>query len=365
MSLIKSIESVDVLFGAKYGDEGKGKICNGVSDSEIKTYYLENKDALDKSSYITDFIDGLLGKKYDFVCRWAGGDNAGHTFFVNDKEIKTSLIPAGVFHNIKSIIGPNCVVNISTFFKEIKMIEENGFDPSLVKISPKAHIITKEHLEIDIENKKKYGSTGKGITPCYTDKIKRVGIRAKDCEELKDYLWDEELYGNILCEGAQGFYLDIDYGNYPYVTSSTTLPYGACSLGFPPQKIDRIIGCSKIYDTRVGYDPDFPKSLLEDEELSQIGEVGHEFGTVTGRKRVVNYENLDKLIYSLNVSGATDLIISKCDILEKVGVYKLYYKDELYVFDSLVLMKEFIVDKIKSSCEMIKNIIFSSSPKFI
>lgn len=332
------IDFVDIVCGLAWGDEAKGKITSHLASSG----------------------------KYDYVCRWAGGNNAGHTVYINDKKLKTHLIPSGVFYGIKSIIGPGCVLNVNSFLNEISYLKSNGFDTTLVKISPKVHIVTEEHVNID---KRKYfnklGTTAKGIAPCYSDKTARVGIRAKNVPILKDYLWDENLSGNILCEGAQGFWLDIDYGNYPYVTSSTTLPYSACSLGFGPQKIRKIYGAAKIYDTRSGVDPDFPDSLLNDPELALIGETGQEYGVTTGRRRKVNWLNLDKLIKAINISGTTDVIISKVDILENVNKFKLIYQKQIVEFYDLKDMKFLIDNVLKSKCESISTITYSSSPKKI
>jgi adenylosuccinate synthase len=241
--------------------------------------------------------------------------------------------------------------------------KENGFDTSVIKVSPKTHIITEKHIELD--SKSNLGTTGRGIGPCYTDKVKRCGFRARDFDILLEYLWDEQLYGNILCEGAQGFYLDINYGNYPYVTSSETLPYAACSLGFAPQYIRNIFGCAKIYDTRVGKDDDFPDSLLENKELELIGQLGHEFGVTTGRRRTVNYLNLDKLIYSINVTGTQTLIMSKCDILEKAEIFKYYYNNELISCKNIKSMKNDIEDILNKNCLHLYTILFSSSPHTI
>ncbi len=245
---MKEIQYVDIVADLSWGDTGKGKI----------TSYL----AKDKS--------------YDYVCRWAGGNNAGHTVFLKGKKFKTHLIPSGVFHGIKSIIGPQCVVHPESLQEELNYLKEKGFDTSLVKVSPRAHIVTDKHITTDKKKlAKKLGTTSKGIAPCYSDKMARTGQLAKDVlpEEL---IWDEQLSGRILCEGAQGYYLDIDHGNYPYVTSSITLPYGACSLGFPPQKIRRIWGIAKLYDTRSGVDPLFPDKLLKDKELAKLGDLGGE-----------------------------------------------------------------------------------------
>jgi adenylosuccinate synthase len=178
----------------------------------------------------------------------------------------------------------------------------------------------------------------------------------------KNLLWDEELSGNVLCEGAQGIWLDIDHGLYPYVTSSTTLPYGACSIGFPPQKIRRVWGAAKIYDTKSGEDPRFPNSLLEDEVLLRLADLGEEYGVTTGRRRKVNWLNLNMLISAINLSGTTNLVISKCDVIEQLGEFKLYYNDELVWFLGLEDMCGFITLKVTQSCEMVKEIRYSSSP---
>jgi len=338
------IESVDICCGLSWGDEGKGKIVSQLSKNG----------------------------NYDFVCRWGGGNNAGHTVYVDGKKYKTHLIPSGIFFGVKSIIGPGCVVDIESFNTEVQYLKDNGFDANLIKISPKAHIVLGEHIREDIEKyKNTQGSTSKGIAPCYKDKYARIGTQFNDIlileefDELKNYVWDEQLYGNILCEGAQGFWLDIDYGNYPFTTSSHTLPYAACSLGFPPQFIDKIYGAAKIYDTRSGIDTDFPEILLEDLELQKIGEKGQEYGTTTGRMRKVNYLNLDKLIDAINISGTTHLIISKIDILKLVSIFKYFYNKTLVTCENIETMTCQIEKMIKERCSFVKEIIFSSNPELI
>lgn len=333
------IKYVDICCGLAWGDEAKGKIVSQFAKTG----------------------------KYDFVCRWGGGNNAGHTVYVNSIKYKTHSIPCGIFYNIPSIIGPDCVLNIHSFFEEVEYLKKNGFDISLIKISPKTHIISEKHIEDDIrELKDKQGTTSKGIAICYSDKYRRVGKRANDFSELTEFLWDEKLHGVILCEGAQGFWLDINYGNYPYVTSSTTLPYGACSLGFSPKLINEIYGAVKIYDTRVGIDTDFPESLFEDEELNKIGEMGMEFGVTTNRRRKVNWLNIGKLIQSINISGTTILIVSKVDVLEKVNLFKLIDVDKgIILFENMKQMKYYIENIIKKECRNIKNILFSDNPYII
>ena len=326
------INLVDICCGLNWGDEAKGKVTAQLAKSG----------------------------EYNFVCRWSGGDNAGHTVYINGTKYKTHLIPCGIFYNVTSIIGPDCVINKESFEKEITYLKQNGFNTELIKVSPKTNVITDKHIKEDIERYKSQGTTARGIAPCYRDKYARIGIQARDIDYFKPYIWDERLYGNILCEGAQGFWLDINQGNYPYVTSSTTLPYGACSLGFPPQLIREIYGASKIYDTRSGIDSIFPENLLDDKELSLIGQQGKEFGTTTGRKRKVNWLNMDKLIKSINISGTTIIIISKTDILEILNICKLIYNDKIISFNSIEEMKKYINDILHEHCHRIKKIIYSN-----
>ncbi|NBW17849.1 MAG: hypothetical protein EBR82_58720 [Caulobacteraceae bacterium] len=198
------------------------------------------------------------------------------------------------------------------------------------------------------------------MAPCYADKALRVGKLAGNYLD-KQYIWDGELYGNILCEGAQSFWLDLNYGDYPYVTSSETLPYSACSLGFSPKKIRDIIGVAKIYDTKSGVDPLFPETLWEDNELNMIIEVGQEFGSTTGRRRIVNWLNLNKLIDAIKISGINKLIINKCDILEKIHTYKLFQNNNLYKFNSLQAMQSFIKSQINHTLNEYIEIIFSGN----
>jgi adenylosuccinate synthase len=331
---MKQINYVDIIFGLQWGDEGKGKISNAIS------------------------------KDYDIVCRWNGGPNAGHTVYINEKKYKTHIIPCGIFQNKLSVIGPNCVINVEKFYEEIEYLKSEGFNTSLVKVSPKAHIITERHLVYDkLHLKEIFGTTGQGIAPAYSDKMLRVGKLAKDYIDKK-YIWDGELHGKILCEGAQSFWLDVNYGNYPYVTSSETLPYSACSLGFSPKKIRDIIGVAKIYDTKSGVDPLFPNSLWDDQDLEKIINIGAEYGSTTGRKRLANWLRLNHLVKAIKISGTNRLIINKCDVLEKVGKFKIILdnKEEgpnSIDFISFENMKDFIKSYIYQNLEEFSEIIFS------
>jgi len=178
---------------------------------------------------------------------------------------------------------------------------------------------------------------------------------------LTDFMiWDEKLKGRILCEGAQSVNLDIDHGDYPYVTSSSTMPYSACSLGFSPKKIRRLIGVAKAYDTRVGNDPLFPDSLWDIEELNLVIEEGKEYGSTTGRKRKANWLNLNRLLHSINISGTTEIIINKFDVIEKLGFFKLILDDNLIEFETAEEFKNYIQTFISDNSEIVQdNIIFS------
>jgi adenylosuccinate synthase len=333
--------SADVVVGLAWGDEAKGKITSALAATG----------------------------QYDAVARWAGGNNAGHTVYVNGEKYKTHLVPSGVFHGMLSIVGPGCVLHPEEFEKELAYLAGHGFDTSLVKVSPNCHIVQDEHIEFDKQNlAKKLGTTSKGIAPSYAAKAARTGLLAKDYYEGSDILWDGQLSGVLLCEGAQGAWLDIDHGNYPYVTSSITLAYGACSIGFAPQLIKSIWGAAKIYDTRSGEDPIFPASLLDDPMLSKVGEIGAEYGVTTGRRRKVNWLDVDMLIKSINLTGCTHVVVSKCDVLEEAGVYRMYCRgiqNELSEFESITDMTGVLETLLRKNCSLLKRVIFSSSPENI
>ncbi len=340
---MSGVDYVDVVCGLAWGDEGKGKV--------------------------TSHLVAL--NNYDYVCRWAGGSNAGHTIYVEGEKYKTHIVPAGVFHGVKSVIGPGCVLDVESFYKELEYLSEAGFDTSLVKVSPRTHIVTKIHKEMDGgKYSKRLGTTSSGIGPAYSDKAHRIGKRAIDVLD-PEMLWDENLSGSILCEGAQGIWLDIDWGNYPYVTSSNTLPYAACSLGFPPQKIRNIWGCAKAYDTRSGVDPEFPEHLSENEHLEFLQWQGQEIGVTTGRKRQVNWLNIDRLIRAINMTGANHVVISKCDILEESEVKKVKFSGNRFEpptymnIESMDQFKAKIDSWIKGSCNLVESIYFSSNPESI
>jgi adenylosuccinate synthase len=342
------IEKADIVCGLAWGDEAKGKIVCSL---------LESKQT-----------------EYNWVCRWSGGSNAGHTIWKNNIKYVTHIIPAGIFYGINCYIGPECYVNIDDLVDELNYVKKHGFDTNLLHISPNSHIITEMHKEEDRKYyTKQQGSTGKGIALCARDKYARKGIlicNYNQSERLLEFnpnifLETSKLNGTILCEGAQGVWLDINKGNYPYVTSSLTLPYSACSLGFPPQKIRNIYGAAKIYDTRVGVDPFFPESLTEDNDLSKIAELGNEFGSTTNRLRKTNWLNLDKLIESVLITGTTDIIISKVDVLKQLGKFKLIHNHKNIEFKTSQELCNYIHKQITAECSLIKKIIFSETARNI
>lgn len=332
---------VDALLGLQWGDEGKGKIVD------------------------------FLANDYSIIARFQGGPNAGHTLYVNDKKVVLHTIPSGVFHsNLMNVIGNGVVIDPVSFQTECEEIEAHGIDLKKVMIiSERAHLILPTHKALDkaselSKGSNKIGSTLKGIGPTYMDKTGRNGLRVGDILQpdfkeryntLKEKhltilhqmnfeedinAWEDEFFasvdelrkhkicnveyymnqqiakGNrILAEGAQGTMLDIDFGTYPFVTSSNTVTAGLCTgLGIAPKWVNRVYGISKAYCTRVGSGP-FPSELL-DAVGEQLRQTGNEFGSTTGRPRRCGWIDLVALQYACMINGVTDLIITKADVLD-------------------------------------------------
>ncbi len=332
---------VDVLLGLQWGDEGEGKVVD------------------------------VLTPRYDAVARFQGGPNAGHTLEFEGKKYVLRSIPSGIFqHGQINIIGNGVVLDPVLFKQEAEELEKSGVDlRSILKISKKVHLITPTHRLLDAANEKakggkKIGTTGKGIGPTYTDKISRNGLRLGDVfhnfkekystlrqrhlemlaslgatpdnlEQLEETWMDAIVYlkgfgivdseflinqllaegKSVLCEGAQGTLLDIDFGSYPFVTSSNTISAGACSgLGVAPNKIGEVFGIFKAYCTRVGSGP-FPTELF-DATGKRIRDLGHEYGAVTGRERRCGWIDLVALRYAIMLNGVTQLIMMKSDVLD-------------------------------------------------
>jgi adenylosuccinate synthase len=313
---------VDVVVGLSYGDEGKGKI----------THHLCREN------------------DYTHVIRFNGGCNAGHTIFHEGKKFVTHHIPSGVFFGVKSIIGPGCVVNPTQFFQELLLLKQNGIDiDNKIFIAKNAHVITDMHLQEEKEERV-IGTTKRGNGPAYRDKYSRMGTRAEDEPSLREYLVDmyEEVHesgpARILCEGAQAFGLDIDWGNYPYVTSSHCTTAGALLNGIPHSWIRNVYGVAKVYDTYVGqksFEPDAPVFEL----LRQKGE---EYGATTGRPRQCNWLDINLVKRAVNINGVNNIIFNKCDVLREVGKWNLLCgdegsdSDETLSFDTEPEFKQFI-----------------------
>ena len=341
---------VDVLLGLQWGDEGKGKIVD------------------------------VLTPKYDVISRFQGGPNAGHTLEINNFKQVLHTIPSGIFHEDKmNVIGNGVVIDPITFEKEIESISKHNVDlHKTLYISKKAHLILPTHRLLDAASEEakgatKIGSTLKGIGPTYRDKIGRDGLRVGDLfenfeekyntrvqahkdlldnyyhfdysallaetekewmkaiEVLKtfniidtEYLINDSLSANkpVLAEGAQGTMLDIDFGSYPFVTSSSTICAGACTgLGIAPNKIGNVYGIFKAYCTRVGSGP-FPTEQFE-EDGQKLREVGREYGSTTGRPRRCGWLDLVALKYSVMLNGVTELIMMKADVLDDFDSIKI------------------------------------------
>lgn len=338
-----------VVVGTQWGDEGKGKI--------------------------TDF----LSANAEVIARYQGGDNAGHTIVIDGKKFKLQLIPSGIFYPEKiSVIGNGVVVNPKSLVKELAYLHEEGVSTDSLRISDRAHVILPYHIELDrlqeeSKGDNKIGTTIKGIGPAYMDKAARVGIRIADLldrdvfaerlrinleeknrqftklydaealsfddifeeyyeygQQIKQYVTDTSVILNdaldngkrVLFEGAQGVMLDIDQGTYPFVTSSNPVAGGVTiGSGVGPSKIDKVVGVCKAYTSRVGDGP-FPTELF-DEVGDRIREVGHEYGTVTGRPRRVGWFDSVVMRHSRRVSGITNLSLNSIDVLSGLDTVKI------------------------------------------
>lgn len=341
--------AVDVILGLQWGDEGKGKIVDYLAD------------------------------QYDLVCRFQGGPNAGHTIIIGENKYVLHTIPSGIFRqNITNVIGNGVVIDPTTMVRELNNLDKEGIEyRSRLFVSRKAHLILPTHRYIDAaseaaKGKEKIGSTLKGIGPTYMDKTGRNGLRIGDIEtsdfrakyealkakhmefiklfpdidfdlegeekrwfesvdiikELNfvngEYLVNKALKEGkkVLAEGAQGSMLDIDFGTYPFVTSSNTISAGVCNgLGIAPSQIGEVIGIVKAYCTRVGSGP-FP-TQLDDADGEKLRAVGHEFGATTGRPRRCGWIDIPQLLYTIMLSGVTQVVITKLDVLddfERIGV---------------------------------------------
>ena len=293
----------DVIVDLQYGDCGKGKVANHLCK-------------------IND---------YTHVIRYNGGCNAGHTIYHEGRKFVTHHIPSGVFYGIKSIIGSGCVVNKEQFFKEINELEEGGVNTKgLIFIAQNTHVITDAHLEEDGKDTK-IGTTKRGNGPAYRDKYNREGLLAKDDPDLKEYtvnLYDE-FHENkevkILCEGAQGFELDIDWGDYPFVTSSHCTTAGALLNAIPPSWIRNVWGVGKIYETYVGAKNFEP----EQEVFSRMRDLGEEYGATTGRPRQCNWLDVTRLIRAIKVNDVTHVVLNKMDILRQLDTWKVLLGGEV------------------------------------
>ncbi len=321
-----------VAVGLQFGDEGKGKIVD------------------------------YLAKDSQMVVRFSGGNNAGHTIVHNNKTYKLHVIPSGILYkDVKCVIGSGTVIDITSLLHEIRSLVSVGIDISNLYISDRAHVILPIHKERDnIQNQKsKIGTTGRGIGPTYTDKVKRTGIRIADLSlplsELKDLLHSFEkpesfaeglkkqyeqikkfivetqflinyyikTGNNVLFEGAQGALLDVDYGTYPFVTSSNSIAsFAAMGSGVGPTSIDAVIGITKAYMTRVGNGP-FPTYETDKKIEEKIRKAGNEYGATTGRPRDCGWLDLTALRYASEINGISYLAVTKLDVLSKLKQIKI------------------------------------------
>jgi len=334
-----------VIVGAQWGDEGKGKATD------------------------------LLGDRIDYVVKFNGGNNAGHTVVIGDEKYALHLLPSGILTDgVVPVISNGVVIDIEVLFHELEALQARGIDVSRLLVSANAHIITQYHRTIDkvterFLGKRQIGTTGRGIGPAYADKINRVGIRIQDlfdenilrqkvegaldqknhllvkvfnrraitvdeivadllsyAERLRPMVSDTALVLNealddgkiVLFEGGQATMLDVDHGTYPFVTSSNATSGGAATgSGVAPNRLDRVIGIVKAYTTRVGAGP-FPTELF-DESGDYLRSKGFEFGTTTGRPRRVGWYDAPIARYAARINGVTDFVLTKLDILDDLA----------------------------------------------
>jgi adenylosuccinate synthase len=330
------IRSADVIVDLQAGDTGKGKVA----------HHLLSKNP-----------------NYTHVIRYNGGGNAGHTIYHNGKKIVTHFIPCGVMYGKKSIIGPGCVVNPDKLFNEIATLEESGIDVvSNLMIDKRVHIITDEHLLEDGLDTK-IGTTKQGIGPVYRDKYGRTGRRAENEESIRQFVYDiYDLHidgeNEILFEGAQGFELDVDWGDYPFVTSSHCTVGSAILNGVPPQKIRNVYGVAKVYRTYVG-----AKVFEEPSDVfDKIRELGNEYGATTGRKRQIAWLDLNMLIKAININGVNILVFNKADILEQIDLYRFIVNNEIIEPKNISDFELFVKYYITIKCPSIEDVYFSKTP---
>jgi len=351
---------LDIVLGLQWGDEGKGKIVD------------------------------RLAAKYACIARFQGGPNAGHTLYVNGKKHVLHQIPSGIFHpHAVCVIGNGVIIDPIKLGEEMQQLDEMGIAlRSRLLLSSRAHVILPTHRLIDqaqetARGNAAIGSTLKGIGPTYVDKYAREGIRLCDlmhpdfeervnnktkkhlafiesstgiaasipdlkpflkaCEQLRGFqIMDVENYlhelhfggENILAEGAQGSLLDVDFGEYPFVTSSSTLSAGACiGLGMPPQSIERVMGVFKAYSTRVG-NGSLPYEI-EGEQQGELQKLGNEFGSTTGRPRRCGWLDLGRILYTCKLNGVTHLTITKWDIVSQMDTYQIVdIKGDVHTFQN-------------------------------
>jgi len=336
------IKNVDVVIGLSYGDEGKGKVTNSL----------------------------LKKNKYTHCMRFNGGHNAGHTIYKEDKILSTHAIPTGYLQDVQPIIGPGCVVSPRLLEDEYRYLKTRGFvGNKKIFIDKRTNIISSEHLAED-SNEVLIGTTRRGNGPAYRDKYARKNLRFGDFDHWKQHFFEvidvyEELYGakecEVLMEGAQAFGLDIDWGDYPYVTSSHCGVAGVLQNGIPFNKIRNVYGVAKAYDTYVGN----KKFEEEDPIFEKIRNIGMEFGTTTGRPRQVGFLDLDLLIRSAKINGVTHIVINKVDVLEEVGVWKIVHNKKLLDFEQKLHFTRFITNTVIKEVDTMRKVIMSETPEEI
>jgi adenylosuccinate synthase len=339
------IKNADIVIDLQAGDTGKGKVSHHLAKNN----------------------------SYDYVLRFNGGANAGHTIYHEGQKVVTHQVPVGVFYGIPCIIGPGCVVNLPALIDEINMLKKLGFSSSIY-VDRRCHLTTPAHIAEDGKDTV-IGTTKQGIGPTYRDKYARTGLRIRDVLkyneayrpyqmiDIANYFFVEDRELNILCEGAQGFQIDIDWGDYPYVTSSHCTTGAVALNGVAPRTWRKVYGVMKAYETYSGFKTHYTENNNVFQTIQTLGE---EIGATTGRVRQVRWLHLDDVVQAMHVNDVTDLIINKVDILEAVGVFGVHHRGVNHIFPNVHDFRRFVESNIRKEYKYpLKSIIWSSSPETV
>jgi adenylosuccinate synthase len=348
------VRAVDIVVDLQAGDTGKGKV----------THHLLN----------------TATEPYTAVCRFNGGGNAGHTIYHHGKKYVTHQVPSGIFFGVPCVLGLGCVVNPQALADEVRALREDGFTAP-VYVDRRAHVTRATHVETDRKDSAHLGTTGQGVGPTMMDKYGRTGLRMEqwglDASVFRqldisvidtfDMFHTEFTPHTVLCEGAQGFQLDVDWGDYPYVTSSHCTSGAVALNGFPPSRWRKVYGVMKPYETYSGFKV-FNTRVDMEVTYAALQTLGGEIGATTGRRRQVRSLHLDDVIRAIYVNDVTDVIINKIDIMEATytaGYTKVYQYKHNFLWWAYETRQDFVdavTRTLRLECPYLRTITWSDSP---